>query len=278
MKVSIITATYNSASTIKDTILSVKQQTYKNVEHIIVDGSSTDNTLHLLQHFGHSGPLLSEKDKGIYDAMNKGLAIANGDIIGILNSDDFYPHAHVIEKVVKAMSATDCDAVYGDLVYVDAHHATKVLRKWIAGGYSKKQFYNGWMPPHPTFFVKKEVYEKYGNFNLEFKSSSDYELLLRFMFLNDIKVKYLPGVLVHMRAGGHSNRSLRNRLAAHKEDYMAWSSNGISPKWYTLAMKPLRKIKQYIVGNKNSYSNQVFFKNLFPHQQGTHPQQTSNQL
>ncbi len=278
MKVSIITATYNSAATIKDTILSVKQQSYKDVEHIIVDGISSDNTLNLVHHLGHVGPIVSESDKGIYDAMNKGLAIATGDIIGILNSDDFYPHANVIEKVVKTMSASDCDAVYGDLVYVDAHHATKVLRKWIAGGYNKKQFYNGWMPPHPTFFVKKEVYEKYGNFNLQFKSSSDYELLLRFMFLNDIKVKYLPGVLVHMRAGGHSNRSLRNRIAAHKEDYRAWSSNGISPKWYTLAMKPLRKIKQYIVGSKNKYSNQLFFKNLFPSTQNTHPQQTSNQV
>lgn len=278
MKVSIITATYNSASTIKDTVLSVTQQSYKDIEHIIVDGLSTDNTVNIIQHFGHVGPLLSEKDNGIYDAMNKGLSIATGDIIGILNSDDFYPHAHVIEKVVKAMSTPDCDACYGDLVYVDAHHATKVLRKWIAGDYSKKQFYNGWMPPHPTFFVKREVYEKYGNFNLQFKSSSDYELLLRFMFLNDIKVKYLPGVLVHMRTGGQSNRSLKNRIAAHKEDYLAWSSNGLSPKWYTLAMKPLRKIKQYVVGSKHNYSNQLFFRNLFPPTQNPHSQQTSNQV
>jgi glycosyltransferase len=277
MKVSIITATYNSASTIKDTFLSVKQQSYNNLEHIIVDGASTDNTVHLLNYLGHNGPLLSEKDNGIYDAMNKGLSMATGDIIGILNSDDFYPHAGVIEKVVKAFSSGDCDAVYGDLVYVDAHHATKVLRKWIAGGYSKKLFYKGWMPPHPTFFVKREVYEKYGDFNLEFKSSSDYELLLRFMFLNEIKVKYLPGVLVHMRAGGHSNRSLRNRIAAHKEDYMAWRSNGISPKWYTLAMKPLRKVKQYVIAEKNNYSNQLFFRNLFP-PTNTPPQQTSNQV
>ena len=277
MKVSIITATYNSAATIKDTFLSVKQQTYKNLEHIIVDGASTDNTLNLLQHLGHTGPLFSEKDNGIYDAMNKGLSIATGDIIGILNSDDFYPNENVIEKVVKTMTATGCDAVYGDLVYVDPLHATKVLRKWIAGNYTKKQFYNGWMPPHPTFFVKREVYEKFGNFNLQFKSSSDYELLLRFMFLNEIKVKYLPGVLVHMRAGGHSNRSLKNRLAAHKEDYMAWSANGLSPRWYTLAMKPLRKIKQYVVGNKNNYSNQLFFRNLFPPQNPPH-QQASNQI
>lgn len=262
MKVSIITATYNSAGTIRDTLLSVQKQTYPNIEHIIIDGESTDNTLQILECFRHRGPLLSEPDNGIYDAMNKGVAMATGDVVGILNSDDFYPHPGVIEKVVRAFTA-GCDAVYGDLVYVDAHHANKVLRKWVAGGYNKKLFYKGWMPPHPTFFVKKEVYQKHGHFNLDFKSSSDYELLLRFMFLNNIKVKYLPGVLVHMRAGGHSNRSLKNRLAAHKEDYRAWSSNGLSPKWYTLAMKPLRKVKQFMVPKEIDYSNQMFFRALF---------------
>lgn len=277
MKVSIITATYNSASTIKDTLLSVKQQSHQDLEHIIVDGASTDNTLNLISHLGHTGPVLSEPDKGIYDAMNKGLGLATGEIVGILNSDDFYPHEGVIEKVVKAFEHSECDAVYGDLVYVDAHHATKILRKWVAGGYNKKLFYKGWMPPHPTFFVKKEVYEKYGQFNLDFKSSSDYELLLRFMFLNEIKVKYLPGVLVHMRAGGYSNRSIKNRLLAHKEDYRAWKSNGIVPKWYTLAMKPLRKVRQYMVAKKSNYSNTVFFRNLFPPQNAPQ-QQTSNQI
>ncbi len=267
MKVSIITVTYNSEATIKDTLLSVKEQSYDKLEHIIVDGASTDNTLNILKHFGHTGPLLSEPDNGIYDAMNKGLKIATGDIVGILNSDDFYPNGSIIEKVVKAFSNDNCDAVYGDLVYVDPHHAKKVLRKWIAGRYNKKLFYKGWMPPHPTFFVKKEVYEKYGQFNINFKNSSDYELLLRFMFLNNIKVKYIPGVLVHMRAGGHSNRSLKNRIAAHKEDYMAWRSNGLSPKWYTLAMKPLRKVKQYMITSKSNESNVEFFKSFFSPQE-----------
>lgn len=256
MKVSIITATRNSALTIKDTLVSVNQQTHKNLEHIIIDGASTDNTLHLLHRFGHKGPLVSEADNGIYDAMNKGIMMADGDIVGILNSDDCYANAGIIEKVVKAFKNKDCDAVYGDLVYVDAHHTKKVLRKWIAGKYNKKLFYNGWMPPHPTFFVRKEVYEKYGNFNLDLKSSSDYELLLRLMFLNNIKVEYLSSILVHMRIGGHSNKSLINRIIAHKEDYKAWKANGISPRWYTLALKPLRKVKQYL-GRKKTENPEI---------------------
>ncbi|MCW3108850.1 MAG: glycosyltransferase [Segetibacter sp.] len=263
MKVSIITATYNSERTIKDTLSSVKQQTYKDVEHIIIDGASTDKTINLLDLYGHQGPKISEADKGIYDAMNKGVAMAGGQIIGILNSDDFYSDNKVIEKVVKAFEDSDCDAVYGDLVFVDGKQTNKIVRKWVAGNYNKKHFYKGWMPPHPTVFIRKEVYEKYGLFNLKFKSSSDYELLLRLMFLKNIKVEYIPQVLVHMRTGGQSNKSLSNRLAAHKEDYMAWLSNGISPKWYTLAMKPLSKIKQYLVVEKKSYSNELFFKNFF---------------
>ena len=271
MKVSIITATYNSAATIKDTLLSVKKQTYNDIEHIIVDGVSTDSTLDLLTYFHHSGPMLSEHDKGIYDAMNKGVGMASGDIIGILNSDDFYPHARVIEKVVKAFENEDCDAVYGDLNYVDPFHLKKVLRKWIAGGYSRNLFYKGWMPPHPTFFVRREVYEKYGNFNINFKSSSDYELLLRFLLLKEIRVKYIPGVLVHMRAGGYSNRSIKNRFAAHIEDYRAWKTNGLSPKWYTLAMKPLRKVKQYLIADKPVYPNKVFFRTFFSSRETSKP-------
>lgn len=276
MKVSIITATYNSAATIKDTVLSVNKQTYHNVEHIVIDGVSKDNTLNLLDYFGHSGPLISEPDKGIYDAMNKGVEMAEGDIIGILNSDDFYPNARVIEKVVKVFEKGDCDAVYGDLVYVDSFNIKKVLRKWIAGGFSRKSFYKGWMPPHPTFFVKKEVYEKHGNFNLDFKSSSDYELLLRFLFLKQIKVKYIPGVLVHMRAGGYSNRSIKNRVAAHIEDYRAWKTNGITPKWYTLVLKPLLKMKQYIVAEQPEYTSKVSYRTFFSQKQTSEQVLTSS--
>jgi len=262
MKISIITATYNSAATVKDTMLSVKQQNYKNVEHIIIDGASKDNTIDLVADSGHTGPVVSEKDNGIYDAMNKGVRLATGDIIGILNSDDFYPDAEVLEKVAKAFEDKNCDAVYGDLLFVDQQHGKKVVRKWIAGGYDKNLFYNGWMPPHPTFFVRKEVYEKFGSFNLAFKSSSDYELLLRLLFLHNINVTYIHKTMVHMRVGGYSNKSWLHRLSAHREDRMAWTTNGISPKWFTIRMKPLRKVKQFIVAKKPQFALPSFIQNF----------------
>ena len=246
MKVSIITATFNSASTVADTLASVHMQTYGNIEHIIIDGKSTDNTLDVVIKAGHNGSIVSEKDKGIYDAMNKGIAITKGDIVGILNSDDFFAHENVIEEVVNTFVTTGCDAVYGDLIFVHPDYPKKVLRKWIAGGYSNNLFLKGWMPPHPTFFVKRELYDKFGAFNLQLKSSADYELLLRMMFMHQIKVEYLPDVLVHMRSGGQSNKSILNRLKAHKEDYLAWQINNLKPKWYTLILKPVRKIKQFL--------------------------------
>jgi glycosyltransferase len=245
MKVSIITATFNSAGTIKDTLRSVEQQSHTNIEHLIIDGASTDDTLQKIKATGTQVIVSSEKDNGIYDAMNKGIKKASGDIIGILNSDDFYTDVDVIAKVVKLFEETDCDAVYGDLEFVDQYNATTVVRKWVAGNYTPESFYKGWMPPHPTFFVRKNVYKKFGAFNQNFKNSSDYELLLRLMFVQEIKVAYLPDVIVHMRVGGHSNSSWRSRIAAHKEDYKAWQLNGISPKWYTVPMKPLRKVEQY---------------------------------
>jgi glycosyltransferase involved in cell wall biosynthesis len=263
MKISIITATFNSCCTIGDTLFSVQQQTYKNVEHIIIDGFSKDNTINILRNFPHTGPVLSKPNKGIYDAMNYGISVASGDIIGILNSDDFYPNIEVIEEVAKAFESGKCEAVYGDLLYVKASDTAIVVRRWIAGEYNVKEFYKGWMPPHPTFFVKKDIYEKYGAFKLEFRSSSDYELMLRFMILANIEVKYIPRVLVHMRDGGYSNRSFKNRVAAHIEDYRAWKSNGIIPKWYTVPLKPLRKLIQYAVAEKINSPFQTVSSNMF---------------
>jgi glycosyltransferase involved in cell wall biosynthesis len=246
MTVSIITATYNSSATLKDTLQSVEQQSYPDIQHVIIDGESNDNTLELVKEFDHIDAVLSEPDNGIYDAMNKGINLVKGDIIGILNSDDFYPDNFVIADVVKHFEQTGCEALYADLIYVDPKKKNKIVRKWRSGDFDRDNFLTGWMPPHPTFFVKKEVYQRLGGFDTRLKSAADYELLLRFLYINKVPTSYLPRVLVHMRSGGMSNRSFRNRLKAHLEDYRAWSFNGIKPKWYTIVLKPVRKVFQYL--------------------------------
>jgi len=246
MKISIITATYNSAVTVADTIESVANQTYKNIEHLIIDGLSKDKTLDVVKSSKHNGPIFSEKDKGIYDAMNKGIVKASGDVIGILNSDDFYASDDIIEQVAHLFATTNCDLLYGDLYFIDQNNTSKVKRKWISGNYKLKDFLYGWMPPHPTFFVRKEVYEKYGMFNMELGSAADYELMLRFMFKHKLKTSYLNKVMVLFRVGGASTKNLNNRVKANMNDRRAWAVNGLTPKWFTLHLKPLRKIRQFI--------------------------------
>jgi len=246
MRVSIITVCFNSAGTIADTIKSIQSQNYSDIEHIIIDGVSQDSTLDVIKSCGHTGPLISERDNGLYDAMNKGIRVATGEIIGILNSDDFYTDHKVIDDVVAQFQRPGCDAVYADLNYIDNSQSEKIVRKWRSGRYKPAKFNYGWMPPHPTVFVKKEVYDKYGAFNTELNSAADYELILRFLYKNKIRAHYVPRVLVNMRAGGLSNRSINHRLKAHMEDYRAWSSNGIRPHWYTLMLKPMRKVFQFL--------------------------------
>ncbi len=245
MKVSIITATYNSAATVADSIRSVQQQSYQNIEHIIIDGVSKDDTLSIV-HAMHQGTLVSEKDKGIYDAMNKGIAITNGEIIGILNSDDYYADDRIIEKVVNLFANTGCDAVYGDLLYVDNTDLSKVKRKWIAGKHNKRSFLFGWMPPHPTFFVKKKIYDQHGVFNLQLGTAADYELMLRFIYKQGIRVSYLNEVIVKMRTGGVSNKTVQNRWRANQHDKQAWLINDLKPYWFTTILKPVRKIVQFV--------------------------------
>ena len=245
LKVTIITATYNSSKTILDTIDSVLEQKYPNIQHLIIDGLSTDNTIDLIKNTNFTGEMYSGKDKGIYDAMNKGIALAKGDIIGILNSDDYYADDSVIEKVVALFEETGCDAVYGDLLYVDAIDTNTIKRNWVSGRYNRENFLKGWMPPHPTFFVRKELYNKYGDFNISLSSAADYELMLRFLFKHRVKLEYLEQTLVHMRVGGKSNVSIKNRIIANLEDRKAWKINGLKPKWYTLFLKPVRKLGQF---------------------------------
>lgn len=251
MKVSIITITYNSAETIEDTIQSVLSQDYKEIEYIIVDGASKDSTLQIIDRYKSSvSKFVSERDKGIYDAMNKGVAMATGDIIGILNSDDFYADAHVISDIVKTIQQSNSDACYADLVYVDRIATNKVIRSWKSGEYRHGDFLRGWMPPHPTFFVKRSVYEAHGNYSLQLRSAADYELMLRFIHKHGIRLSYLPRVITKMRAGGQSNVTLKNRWRANKEDRLAWKMNGLQPGFLTLVRKPLSKLLQYLPGRK----------------------------
>jgi len=246
-RVTIITATYNSAQTIADTLASVRDQDHPDIEHIIIDGASTDDTLRIVSQYPHVQRVISEKDNGIYDAMNKGLALAGGEIIGILNSDDLYPDSRVISDVVATMTAGKTDSLYGDLVYVDPGHTDRIVRTWRSGEFRPRRFLYGWMPPHPTFFVRKEVYHRYGLFHTELRSAADYELMLRFLFRHRISTCYLPRVLVRMRAGGQSNVTWANRLRAHGEDRAAWRLNDLRPYPFTLWLKPVRKIGQFLV-------------------------------
>lgn len=246
MKISIITVTLNSAHTIEDTLQSIFQQTHPDIEYIIVDGGSTDGTLDVINKYREKiTHVHSETDKGIYDAMNKGIKLATGDVIGILNSDDIYPENTTIESVVAAFYKENCQSLYGDLVYVHQEDTDRIYRYWKAKPYAKSNFKMGWMPPHPTFFVKKGVYDLFGDFDLRLCSASDYEIMFRFLFKHEISVSYLPKVLVKMRLGGQSNESLKQRLLANKEDVMAWNINGYSMPLYTRVLKPLLKLPQF---------------------------------
>jgi glycosyltransferase involved in cell wall biosynthesis len=247
MKISIITATYNSAATISDTLASVREQDHPDIEHIIVDGRSVDKTLEIVSGFSHIGKVISERDKGIYDAMNKGVRLATGDVIGILNSDDIYTGPSVLSTVAAAFRDPRVMTCYADLQYVQADNLNRTIRTWKSGPFRKRNFYNGWMPPHPTFFVRSSVYEQVGLFNLALRSAADYEIMLRILLKYGISSHYIPQVLVKMRAGGMSNASFGNRLRANKEDRLAWKLNDLRPHVFTLYMKPIRKITQFII-------------------------------
>jgi glycosyltransferase involved in cell wall biosynthesis len=249
MRISIITASYNSCATIADCLQSVAAQSLV-PEHLIIDGGSTDGTLDIVHSFPHVSRVVSEPDEGIYHAMNKGIALARGEIVGILNSDDFYAHPEVLSRVAGIFADPDVSACYGDLLYVAARDTTRVVRHWKSGDYRPSRFYRGWMPPHPTFFVRREVYRQHGVFNPEMGSAADYELMLRFLLRHGISSAYLPEILVKMRAGGVSNSSLVNRYRANMMDRKAWRINRLRPHPWTLYCKPLRKIGQFFVSGK----------------------------
>lgn len=260
VNISIITTTFNASATIADCLQSVASQTYP-AEHFIIDGVSTDSTLETVRRMSPAARILSEPDHGMYDAMNKGIAMATGEVIGILNADDFYASPDVLASVAQAFDDPAVMCCYGDLEYVRTaairadeiiqHSPFKtqnfeVVRYWKSGQFTLRSFYWGWMPPHPTFFVRRSMYERYGNFRPDIGSVADYELMLRMLLKHGLQTVYISGVLVRMRVGGASNESLTARIRANRMDRRAWEVNGLKPYPWTIMMKPLRKILQYV--------------------------------
>jgi glycosyltransferase involved in cell wall biosynthesis len=246
MKISIVTSSFNSVDTVEKTIKSILSQTYPNIEYIIIDAKSTDGTIDIINKYKDKiAKFVSEKDRGIYDGMSKGIKMATGDIVGILNSDDVYASDNVIEMVIKEMEEKKVDCCWGDLVYVDKKNIDKIIRNWKSSGYKEGKFKIGWHPPHPTFFVKRWVYKKYGVFNLDFSISADYELMLRFLEKYKIKSCYIPQILVKMRVGGQSGESIKNIIKANQECYWAWKKNGLKVSPLIFFLKPLSKVTQY---------------------------------
>lgn len=249
MKISIITVSYNSASTITKTIESILSQSHTDLEYIIVDGASKDGTIDIIKKYEplFNGRMrwISEPDKGIYDAMNKGLRMVTGDIVGILNSDDYYPSAQVLKRVGDEFKNTSCDAVFSDLQFVSGDNE-KMIRFWKGSPYRPGAFVKGWHPAHPTFFVKKQVYEKFGLFDTQFNVSADFELMLRFIEKGKIQTSYIPETLIYMRHGGESNGSLSNIWAGNKNIQRAFEKNSIKINfWIYFTNRMIQKLKQF---------------------------------
>ena len=248
MKISIITATYNSEKTIKSCLQSVKDQDYENIEHIIIDGNSTDNTCEILSKYAENNPFvtyISEKDKGIYDALNKGLQVATGAIIGFLHSDDEFFSSNTISNIASTFQKNNTDGVYGDLNYISATNSNRVIRYWRSQIFEKKLLKKGWMPPHPTLFLKKEVYEKHGDFDLSFKIAADYDFILRVFQDDSIHFQYLSEVITNMRLGGASN-AMSSLTTKMLEDIHALKKNHFSQPYLVIIKKNISKLPQLI--------------------------------
>jgi glycosyltransferase len=246
MKISVITITYNSEKTLRDTIDSVLSQTYEDIEYIIVDGKSKDSTCDIVRSYGDRiTKFVSEKDAGLYDALNKGIGMATGDVVGFLHSDDLYVSADSVKLIAEAFIHFNVDSVYGDLVYVDQADTSRIVRFWRSGKFHRSKALTGWMPPHPTFYAKRKVYVDYGGFNTTFRIAADYESILRFLVRFKISTFYIPLVLVRMRVGGESNKSIKNLIRKSWEDIRAMNINGVL-FFAALFSKNASKFKQFM--------------------------------
>ena len=247
MKITIVTVCLNSESTIEWALESIAAQSYKNLEHIVVDGGSKDATVTLIHGWKkHPVRLISERDKGIFDAMNKGIALATGDVVGILNSDDAYYDRDILKKVAKTMNAPSVDACYADLIYVEKNNLHKIFRYWKASPFEKGLFRKGWVPPHPTFFVHRRIYEKYGLFDLDYSLAADFELMARFLERFQIKATYIPQIFVKMCSGGVSNKSLFNIIRQNFEIYQAIKKNNLRFYFFPFVFtKLISRLRQY---------------------------------
>lgn len=245
MKISVITIVYNARDTIKKCIESVISQNYSNIEYIVIDGGSVDGSLQIIdQYKSHIKVLVSEPDQGIYDAMNKGIRLSTGEIVGMLNADDFFVDQEVISAVAQAFSNSDAGIVYGNLDYINA--AGKIIRKWESHTCGKNSFQWGFMPPHPTFYCKRNLFEKYGFYSLEYGSAADYEFMARLMHKWQVGSLHLNKVMVKMQVGGVSNSNLTNRVKAWSFDLKAMRENNFFLPALTILLKPLRKIFQFL--------------------------------
>lgn len=247
MKVSIITATYESRETISNCIISVNVQCYPKIEHIVIDGNSKDDTVDVIQHQPNRVFLLvSEPDMMVYDALNKGIKNTTGDIIGLLHSDDMFGSEHTISHIVETFERTGADVVYGDLVFVQRNNTTKVIRYWKSSPCTSGKLSRGWMPPHPTVFMRREVYEKYGFFDLSYRISADYDFLLRVFKDRSLKFEYMPELITRMRIGGISTGTVKNIIRKSKEDYLVLKKNKVLFPLLVVLLKISSKLPQFL--------------------------------
>ena len=248
MRITVVTAVLNGAATVAGCLRSVASQTHADVEHVVVDGGSRDGTRAIVERFpGRRGPFLSEPDRGLYDALNKGIRLATGEVVGVLGADDELAEPSVLSRVAGAMEDPSVDACYGDLVYVRRGDPSCTVRYWRAGERLPGAFRRGWMPPHPTFYARRALLEKAGGFDISFRIAADYELMLRLLERDGARTAYLPGVLVRMRLGGTSNRGLRNLLRKTREDRRAWTVNGLPGGTLAVLRKNLVKLPQFLL-------------------------------